>query len=154
MNQNKINLLTYLKSQDLLSIATADKEPHIAIVYYGIDDNFTFYIVTPPTTKHGQHIAHNPSVACAVVDTTQGQFKTEKKIGAQIAGEAIEITDDIEMEKALLIWSKGKTDVANKYFKNIKANSVESRPYLIQPKEIKWFNEELFGEEGTEIFQY
>jgi hypothetical protein len=40
------------------------------------------------------------------------------------------------------------------YLENISKKVWESRPFVIKPTEIKWFNEELYGDEGTEIFEF
>ena len=58
------------------------------------------------------------------------------------------------MEKALLIWAKGRKETADMFLKNISKEVWDSRPFLIKPYEIKWFNEELYGKEGTEVFGF
>lgn len=152
--EDKAKLLSYLKSFDLLVLATQGESPNAATVYYGIDDNFDIYIVTPPSTEHGKNISLNSSVACVVVDTGQKMLENQTKIGVQIQGQVRELKDKTEMQKALEIWSKGKSDVAEKFLEDISSGKKVSRPYKITPSEIKWFNEELYGEEGTKIFNF
>lgn len=137
-----------------MSLATSGNRLSIATVYYGIDDDFTIYIVTPPSTEHGRNIAKNHQVACVITNTNQPMYETKHKIGVQIQGTAHEITDLEEMKKALLVWSKNREDLVEKYIVNITNSTWKSRPYVIKPKEIKWFNEELYGKEGTETFNF
>ena len=152
MEENKKKLLTYLQAHDVIVVATCRNEPTACTVYYGIDDTFNLYIVTPLKTEHGKNIAKNHKVACVVTETTQPMYATKYKIGVQIKGTARELTNDSEMRKALLVWSKNKKDIVEKYMHNIKNNIWQSRPHSIIPTEIKWFNEELFGVEGTKVF--
>lgn len=149
---NKQKLLEYLKSRDLMILATVG--PTACTVYYGIDDNFNFYIVTSPTSEHGVNFSKNPNVACVVVDTNQKMFATKNKSGVQIKGSAKQITDIERMRKALEIWSHANKEMTGKFFKNIREGKWRDRVFVIRPKEIKWFNEELYGEEGTEIFSF
>lgn len=151
---NKQKLLDYLKSHDLMVIATVGNSPSAATVYYGVDDNFNFYIVTSHKTEHGINISKNHKIACVVVDTNQPMYEVKHKIGVQLIGESEQIRDVKDMARAIKIWSKSKKDIVNKYMNNIGQNIWDSRPYVIKPKEIKWFNEKLYGEEGTEIFKF
>lgn len=152
--KNKQKLLDYLKARDLMIIATAGKDPTASTIYYGIDGKFNFYIVTPPNTEHGNNISKNHKVACVITDTNQPMYKTKFKIGAQIKGNAKQLKEKGEMKKALEVWSKNKKSIVNEYMQNIEKNIWESRPFIIVPSEIKWFNEELYGEEGVEIFKF
>lgn len=138
----------------MMIIATIGKEPTACTVYYGMDDNFNFYIVTPPNTEHGINISKNHKIACVVTNTNQAMFKTKYKIGTQIRGKANQIIDASDIKKALEVWSRNDNNIVNEYMHNIEKNIWQSRPFIIVPSEIKWFNEELYGEEGTEIFKF
>lgn len=153
MNERK-KLLDYLKNNEILSLATYGKTLSVCTTYYGIDDHFNLYIITPPSTEHGKNIKTNNNVACIITDSHQPMFKSKYKIGVQIKGKAKEITSEKEIEKALIIWSKNQNDIVKKFMINIKNKIWKSRPFIIKPKIIKWFNEELYGEEGTKIFKF
>lgn len=154
MSDDKQKLLQYLQNHDVIVIATCGDRPTACTVYYGADDNFNLYIVTSSNTEHGKNILANGKVAAAITETTQAMYTTKYKIGVQVQGKAKQLTDEEEMKKGLFIWSKKRNDIVEKYLENIKNNIWESRPFIITPKEIKWFNEELYGEEGTEIFRF
>lgn len=149
---NKQKLLEYLKSQDLMILATDG--PTASTLYYGIDDDLNFYIVTSPTSEHGKRFAKNPNVACVIVDTNQKMFATKHKNGVQVKGSAKQITDIERMRKALNVWAHANKEMAEKFFKNISEGKWKDRVFVIKPKEIKWFNEELYGEQGTENFKF
>ena len=56
--------------------------------------------------------------------------------------------------KMLKIWHKsapGMEDIVN--IKNMKAKVISSRVYKITPTIIKFFNQDLYGEEGYRVFK-
>src|SRR3989344_1613161 len=135
-NLNKQKLLKYLRSHDLIVIATQGERPSAATVYYGIDDEFNIYIVTSPDTEHGKNILANGKVAGVVVNTNQPMFNTEYKIGVQFYGISRQLTKSNEIKNALTIWAKERKETIDMFMKNIDSNTWESRPFIIKPSEI------------------
>ncbi|KKQ34358.1 MAG: hypothetical protein US51_C0042G0010 [Microgenomates group bacterium GW2011_GWA2_37_6] len=127
--------------------------PTASTLYYGVDEDFNFYIVTSPLSEHGVNFSKNPNVACVVVDTNQKMFKTKHRSGVQIKGKTMQASDK-NLKKALDIWSHANKEMSEKFFKNISQNIWKDRVFVIKPKEIKWFNEELYGEDGTKTFKF
>ena len=66
---NKQQLLNYLKSQKLMSLATYDDEIAVCVVYYAVDDDFNFYFISPSDTQHYINISKNKNVACSIADS-------------------------------------------------------------------------------------
>ncbi len=149
--QNKKKLLEYIKSRDLLILAT--NGPTASTLYFGIDDEFNFYIVTSPTSEHAKNFVEDTKVACVIVDTNQKMFQTKNKIGAQLIGD-IEQVKNRELKQSLQFWSHGNNEMTEVFYKNISEGIWENKVYRIKPQEIKWFNEELYGEEGVETFKF
>lgn len=149
--QNKQKLHEYLKSRDLLMLAT--EGPTASTLYYGIDDGFNFYIVTSPISEHAKNFQKNPKVACVITNTNQKMFETQNKIGAQLIG-LVEEVDNENLRKTLEIWSHGNNEMTEKFYKNILENIWKDKVFKIKPIEIKWFNEELYGEGGIEVFKF
>lgn len=136
-----------------MSLATSDKKPWIAVVFYAIDENFTLYFISEPTTKHSLDIVKNSKVACSVVDSSQ--VVTDKKIGVQLEGVASEVKEKNKLQIILNMWHKtnpGFEDVIS--FPNIVKKIIKGRFYEVRPTLIKFFNEELYGPEGFEIFKF
>ena len=127
--------------------------PTVSTLYYGVDEDFNFYIVTSPTSQHAVNFSKNPNVACVIVDTNQKMFETKNKSGVQLKGEVREVSED-QLEKALNVWTHGNKEMEEKFFKNISQNIWKDKVYRIKPTEIKWFNEAVYGKEGTEIFKF
>ncbi|MBU2101143.1 pyridoxamine 5'-phosphate oxidase family protein [Patescibacteria group bacterium] len=153
MSKNKEKLFQYLKSQKLMSLATYGKEVAVCNVYYALDKDFNFYLITPPSTEHAQNIAKNKKVACAVVDSAQKV--TDKKVGAQIKGNASKIRSLGKLVVALRMWGQvnpGMESIIN--IENIKKKIIRSTAYKIEPTSIKFFNEGLYGEKESELFKF
>ncbi len=58
-------LLRFLREHQVLTLAVmeADGSPYAAALFYAADDELHLYVVTDPTTRHGQAMLANPSVA-------------------------------------------------------------------------------------------
>lgn len=132
---------------------TDSRRPYSCPVFFGVDETFCLYIVSPPETKHVKNFLNNNQVSCVVTDTSQKVGSSIPKIGAQIDGVITQVTDNEKVAEALLVWTKDDKEKANDFYKKITNNEVRSRVYIIHPREIKWFNEKLYGREGTKIFK-
>lgn len=150
---NKEKLFDYLKSQHLMCLATCGENVSACTVYYAVDDNFNLYFVSPHDTEHSKNIEADARVACSIADSRQNN--ADNKIGVQIKGRA-EMLRGIEFIKAALkMWNKanpGVEDVIN--FSNIKNKVIKTRAYKITPSTIKFFNDELYGDDETEEFNF
>ncbi len=148
-----MELLKYLKSQRLMCISTCSSAPWASIVFYTIDEDMRMYFVSEPESRHCTDISNNSNVACAVFDSRQKAAK--KKIGVQIQGIASEVKDHKEIKRALKMWNMSNPGLEKLInFDAIKKVSIESRVYRIEPKLIKFFNEKLYGDEGSRIFEF
>lgn len=153
MLKNKQKLFDYLSSQRLMSLATSHQAPWICNVYYVIDNSFNLYFLSEPKSKHCQDIAINKNVALSIADSSQKVV--DKKIGVQIQGVVEEVGDLEKAERILSMWNKanpGFEKVIN--IDNIKNKVINSKVYKVRSKLIKWLNEELYGPEGFEVFEF
>ena len=85
-SRDKKIISDFLQSQKLMSIATYNKHPWIASVYYVTNDDLCLYFISPPNADHSVHIKSNNHVACCIADSSQKAGS--KKIGMQIYGTA------------------------------------------------------------------
>ncbi len=153
METNKKKLLAFLHSHNFVSVATYNKRLWICSVYYVADNNFNLYFLSEPTTEHSKNITVNGEVACAIADSRQKA--NSKKIGVQLNGIASLVSNIQKIKWMLNLWNKintGFESIIN--LKNIKNKVIKSKIYKITPKKIKFFNEELYGPEGFEIFKF
>lgn len=77
-----------LDASQFVSLATVGPEgPWVCPLYFAYDAQFNLYMLSQPATSlHMRHVAQNPSVACAVYDSTQEA--SGKVAGVQIKGKA------------------------------------------------------------------
>jgi uncharacterized protein YhbP (UPF0306 family) len=69
-------LLKFLREHQVLTLAVmeTDGNPYAAALFYAVDDELRFYVVTDPATHHGKAMLANPSVAGTVqLDRQQWQ---------------------------------------------------------------------------------
>lgn len=142
-----------------MSIATYDKYPWIANLYYAVDEDLNLFFLSDPDTVHCKQIAKNPKVTCAIYDSNQTPVKTKgkfDKIGMQYYGEAKIITNWIEAGKALFKWKnvlKIKTDEVFS-IKNMKKAILHGRMYRVTPKKIKLFKQDKDGNDKEEVLEF
>ena len=153
MKGTKKQLLDFLKSQRLMSLATFGNGICACNVYYAVDDGFNLYFMSEPSSDHCKNIAQSNTIACTVADSRQKV--TDKKIGVQIKGTAEKTDHPEKIKLALSLWNKanpGFEAVIN--FKNIQENSIKSKVYTVTPSEMKFLNETIYGPEGSETFLF
>jgi len=150
---NKESLHAYLKSQNLMSLATYGEAPANCAVYFAVDDDFNMYFISEPDSEHCINIAKDPHVACAITDSHQ--VVSAKKIGAQIKG-IVEDVNGLEQFDAIInLWNSTNPGMeAIISINNFRNKIFKSHAYKICPTTIKFFNEELYGEEGFELFPF
>lgn len=151
--KDKILLLKYLQSQNLMTLVTQGEHLWASSVYYVTDEKFNLYFLSEPKSQHCRDIKSNPEVACAVADTRQKAV--DKKIGVQLYGTAAQIKNLSTVRWMLKMWNKlnpGFESIIN--LKNIQTNKINGRIYKIESKLIKFFNEKLYGPEGFKLIKF
>ena len=62
----KKTIIAYMEIHNTLSLATQkDGAPHAATVFY-VNTGFEIYFLSSPSTRHGEHLAHNPRVSATI----------------------------------------------------------------------------------------
>ena len=58
-------LLKFLREHQVLTLAVVDANgnPYAAALFYAVDEELRFHVVTDPATRHGKAMVANPSVA-------------------------------------------------------------------------------------------
>lgn len=143
-NQVRENLLEYLKTQKLMSVATYGKEPWIATVYYVVDDDLNLYFLSSINSQHAQDILKNEKVACNIFDSHQKV--TDKKVGVQVSGICRVLEDQAKIEWVLQQWHRANPGSKCADLRKIKEGKTDTRVFCVTPRHIKFFNEELYPE--------
>lgn len=143
-------ILDFLKLHKLMFIATQGEHPWIASVFYTFDNDLNLYFLSSPETLHSKHIVKNKEVAVAIADSNQ-QINDLKK-GVQIYGHVKQISDLHKMKHAIDLWKKSLGYIGSEIsYENMINKVIKGRMYQVQPRKIKFFNQELFDvEDGKE----
>ncbi|OGK57139.1 hypothetical protein A3J15_00125 [Candidatus Roizmanbacteria bacterium RIFCSPLOWO2_02_FULL_38_10] len=139
----KKDVLNYLQTQRLMSIATAGDHPWIASVFYSFDQDLNIYFLTNPKTLHGQHLIINKYVAASVVDSTQKPSDVKK--GLQIYGIVEPVSVNHKIAHALRLWKDflniSRPDIS---LENMKKGLYKGKIYRLKPLKIKLFDQQKF----------
>lgn len=139
-----------LNSVPLWSMATVngDGTAHINTAYFCFDEDFNFYFLTSPSSRHSENIHRNHSMAASIFDTDQ-QWGENPLSGLQIFG-TCRITTAASEEIAFneygrrfppyFMWMKSLTQQEK--------SDLESKFYCFRPQSLKLFDEKRFGEEN------
>lgn len=146
----------FFGKQHLLTLATVDasgKQPWLANMYFVADEELNLYFVSAKETNHSLHIAENDKVAFTTAWYDPDNLGDRKAI--QGKGKCELMKNWGEIAKVLKLFHAKYPDwkeVIN--LQTIKEKLIESRPYKITPSYIKYWDDELLGEEGTEELHF
>ena len=152
---DKKELVSFIENRKLLVLSTVDEEgnPWTSNVYYSADKDLNLFFISPPDTKHSQHIKNKSQVSFSIPWYDEKDLANRKAI--QGTGICRRITNAGEIIKLLKnhykyypLWKSVIT------YKAMREKLMESRPYIIKPSYMKFWNDELFGEEGTREFNF
>ncbi|MCH8519274.1 MAG: pyridoxamine 5'-phosphate oxidase family protein [Nanoarchaeota archaeon] len=144
-------LLEFLNSQKLLVFSTYNSRLWITNVYYCSNDECDFFFISESNSKHSKDLLNNSNVAFSVSWFDKDNLNNRK--GIQGEGTCIEITEDRELDEAVNLY-KIKFDNNNLSSSYFKSNDNNYKMYLIKPKKIKFWNDEVYGEERVKIFSF
>lgn len=149
----KEQLHKFLKSQKIIVIASNDGDTWVANVYYGVDKKFRLYFLSEEGTKHSQQIMKNPKIAFSIVWFNKDDPSDRKAVQGQgickIAETDEEIKIGAELYNSLFPQYASKIDVDW-----VKNNKEGSHIYIIEPTYMKYWDDELYGEEKTKGFNF
>lgn len=144
------SIMGILGQSNMCSYATITETPsgpmsHICTAFYCLTDDFTFYILTAPSTQHGKNLEKNTSVAMAICDSHQ--VWDNPKQGLQLFGTMQQapivkvpeaFTTYVKEYPGLLRYLTSPSEIVDK---------LESRFYLVKILRVKIFDEPTFGSE-------
>ena len=132
----------------LLSMASIkdDNTSWINTAYFGYSSNLTLYFLSPPTAQHSINVISNGTVAVSIFDSHQSP--SSKKRGLQLFGICRRAVG-IEVMEGLDVYAERFPSISSviKSPEDFDKGILESKLYIILPREIKIFDEEIFGNE-------
>lgn len=148
------HLITFLKNQKLLVIASHHaKDIWVANVYFGADTNGTLYFISPEKTKHSQMILKNQKIAFSVVWFDPKNHKNRKAV--QGLGICRRAKGTREISKGIQLLYQNFPDLRDMLtVKWIKNNIWGTKVWVVKPSSIKFWNDEVYGEDETKEFTF
>lgn len=126
-------IYSFLQSQPIGVLATVDpnNDPHAAVIYFSVDDDFNILFVTKRDTKKSDNIEHNSHVMMVV-------YEAASQTTAQITGIAKQVTDTDIVAEALagnVAAASQTSESGQSPLDKLRAGSHVA--YCIQPASIK-----------------
>ena len=154
-SKEETELSKFLKNQKLLVLSTVDGRgnPWTSNLYYSVDRDLNLFFVSSPDTNHGMHITAHSQISFSV------PWYDEKNLGNRKAVQGTGICKRITRAEEIIKLLKNhykyyplwKDVVTHKAMQN---NLIKSRPYLIKPNYMKFWNDEVYGDEGVREFKF
>jgi len=152
---NKQTLLKFLQDQRLITLASVDEQnkPWVSNAYYSVDKNMNFFFVSPLDTAHSRNLKANSDIAFSIAWFDENDLSNRVAIqGTGICELVTKPSEVVSLLKNHYKYFPSWKDSVN--YENIAKKLIESRPYVIRSKYIKFWNDELYGEEGVEEFTF
>ncbi len=149
-------LLQFLQSQRTLTIGTVDSngEPWNTTVYFSVNEKGEFFFLSALDAKHAKHIKQNSKISFSVAWFDENDLSNRK--GIQGSGTCMQVSDSEAIASHLenhYQYSPSWKETIN--LKSIAEGLIKSKPFIIKPKYIKFWNDELHkGSEGDPIKEF
>jgi len=146
-------LTKFLQNQQILQIAPAAGDPWIANVFMGCETPEKIYFVGNPDTQYGKQLLQDPKLAFAAAWRNDSNHLDRK--GIQGVGEAIFTKDEEDIAIGIRLHNQNYPEFAERITVDwVHTNEDGSGVWVIQPTFIKFWNDELYGDEETEEFKF
>ena len=148
--QTAEQLYRFLKEQKLLTLATTDERgnPWTANLFYDVDESFTFYFVSSVEADHSKHLVQNSMVAFNVVWFDPSDHMNRK--GVQGSG-ICRVAENEEIERGIKGHNERFPEFADRITVDwVTSNDNPAKVWVIESKRMKFWNDELFGVNGTQ----
>ena len=140
-------LFEFLKSQRLMAIASCEGGIWIANIYYGIDDDSRIYFISPTDTKHSQQIMKSSDVAFSVAwydKESPGNRKAVQGLGVCTVAEKEE-----DIRRGVYLHNENFPEFTQTLTPEyLLSNENDTKVWILEPRYIKFWNDELYGEEA------
>jgi uncharacterized protein YhbP (UPF0306 family) len=144
-------LLDFLKSQRIMTIASAEGGLWLATVYYGIAEDERMFFVSPKQARHSQQILQNPNIAFAVAwydMESPGNRKAVQGLGACVMAK-----DERDIRMGVQLHNHNFPQFAHELTPEYVLHNTEGTSvWMIAPTYIKFWNDELYGTQQTQEF--
>ena len=146
--------LKFLRSQKILVIASRDEREVLATnVYMASNEDGQIYFVSPEGAKHSTMMLKNPEVAFATAWFNEKDH-TDRK-GIQGSGRCEIVTDLKKITEGIMLLNERFPDLKRSItVQYILENIWKSRMWVIGPKSIKYWDDELYRDDQSREFTF
>lgn len=146
-------LQDFLRKQKILQIAPHAGDPWIANVFMGCESADKIYFIGSNQTLFAAQLQEDPRLAFATAWHNEGNHLDRK--GIQGVGTAILTTDEEEIATGVRLHNQNYPEFADKITVEwVHNNERESGVWVITPTYIKFWNDELYGTDGSKEFTF
>ncbi len=143
--------LAFLKEQEILTIATVDEEgkPWVTNVFHCVDDHGRIFFVSNEDTAHGAHLAKNEHIAFGTAVT-----KKDHRLRRGVQGEGVcHVANAEDTATGTRLHNERFTEFRERLtVEYLSKNTDGDHVYVIEPKRMKYWDDEEFGpDESREI---
>lgn len=147
-------LLQFIKSQKVMTIATADERgPWTASVYYAVADDGVMYFVSTKDARHSEMILKNNRIAFSIAWHNKKNSADRK--GVQGLGICETVHNPLTIMTAVKALNASFPDLKNMITVEwIATNMWGARIWSIKPSYAKYYDDEVYGEEESKEFNF
>ncbi|MAZ30334.1 hypothetical protein CL655_03560 [bacterium] len=146
-------LTKFLQTQTVIQISPKAGEPWIANVMMTCETPEQLYFVGSTKRLYGQQLLADETLAFATA-WHEVQNHANRK-GVQGVGIARPVTSEAEMSEAVALHNRDYPALAEQVtFEVLRENTFGLHVWCITPTFIKFWNDELYGRDGTETFTF
>jgi len=139
MSDVKNDIKNYLDEARMMQLATVrDNKPWVCNVWTAVDKDLTIYWISATTRRHSQEIKDNQHVAAAFCLVNEP--KQTAKGALQLEGTAHEVTNPLEIAKALKLYVARGIFTSDQVKKFMKSLDMPHKFYKLAPTRIVLFD--------------
>lgn len=139
MSDVKSDIKKYLDEAKMMQLATVrDDKPWVCNVWFASDNNLNIYWISSTTRRHSEEVKDNKHVAAAICMVREPS--ESDRGGVQLEGTASEVTNPIELAKALKLYVARGIFTLDQVKKFIADVTKPHKFYKITPQRIVFFD--------------
>lgn len=135
-----------------MAIASCEGGIWITNIYYGIDSSSHIYFISPTDTKHSQQIMRSPDIAFSVAwydKENPGNRKAVQGLGVcRVAEKEEDVRQGVSLHNEN--FPQFKQTLTPEY---LLSSKNDTKVWILKPRYIKFWNDELYGKEEWREFQ-
>ncbi len=130
-----------------------EKDVWVANVYFGVDDEATIYFISPADSRHSKMILKNPNIAFSIAWFDPNNHQNRKAVqglgGCRPAYSEEEIKIGVKLHNQN--FPEFKQLITPAWVHN---NEWGSKVWVLKPSYMKYWDDEIYGDDESEEFRF